>query len=306
MRNFEAAVDQLVERIEPDNYEFNDTARSLATIALHDVELRYGENSESPLPRHNADHGLDVAERAIDLVNLLFEYIPDEYKDNIYELALLVSVSHDWEQLLGNGENEAASAEYLIKLIEKTSDEKINNDRFKERSSGGVFATEFAIDTKGVINQVNLLEGEADPLKFVVAFADINGMAMEGEELMPEELAKLFFEQSVQKGEEPSQESLQRLVDYQESFIRSQLNDYRMKAYIARYFPHLEPAENSGEDNPVYTKMHEAYNPNIKNIYEIAKWLRGNPTAIKGLGSLFQRADVLGLADKLGKAIKNK
>ncbi|MEX2014491.1 MAG: hypothetical protein WD885_00970, partial [Candidatus Saccharimonadales bacterium] len=97
MKNFEVAVDQLIERIQPDGYEFNETARSLATIALHDVELRYGENSDTSLPQHNAEHALDVAGRAIDLTNLLYEFIPEKYRDKIYELVLLVGVSHDWE-----------------------------------------------------------------------------------------------------------------------------------------------------------------------------------------------------------------
>ncbi len=310
MRNFELAVDQLIEKIEPEGYEFNDSARSLATIALHDVELRYGENSEHPLPRHNAEHGLDVAGRAIELTNLLYDFIPEKYQDNIYELVILIGVSHDWEQLLAAGLNERASADYLISLIEKSGDKEINNEWFKTRAENGIMSTEYEIDDKGVINQLNLGRGkpelgdEPDPLEFIIGFADINGLAMEDEDFMSEELVRLFFEESIKKGEEPSEERLEKLVDYQEAFIRSQLNDYRIKSYIAHYFSHLEPAE-EGENNPVYDEMYKAFNPTIRRIYDKAQWLRKTPGVIKGVEDTIHRMDVLGLSDKLGKIIKH-
>ena len=309
MKNFEGAVDQLIERIEPDGYEFNKTARSLATIALHDVELRYGENSDAPLPQHNAEHALDVAGRAIDLTNLIYEFIPEKYQDKIYELALLIGVSHDWEQLLGNGLNETASAEYLIELIEKSNDKEINNDWFKGRAYRGVMATEFEIDEEGIINQVNLGRGEPepdevpDPLEFIIAFADINGIAMEGEGRMSDDVARLFIEKCQQEDKKPTEEGLKGFVNYQPKFIKSQLDDERMKPIIAHYFSHLEPA-NQEKNNPVYKAMRKKYNPNIRKAYKKAWRLHNKPELLKGMGGLVESADVLGLSSKLGDIIK--
>jgi hypothetical protein len=304
MRNFEAAVDELIGQIEPEGYEFNETARSLATIALHDVELRYGESSDNSLPQHNAEHALDVAGRAIELTNLVYEFIPEKYQDNIYELALLVGVSHDWEQLLASG-NERASADYLIGLIEKTDDEEINNEWFKARAENGVMATEYEINDDGIINQFNLGRGkpedgeEPDPLEFIVAFADINGIAMEGESRMSEDVAGLYIERCQKKGENPSEEGLRGFIDYQPTFIKSQLDDEHMKPIIAHYFHHLEP-EDEEKENPVYEALKNKYNPNIRNSYKKAWKLRNTPELIKGFGEVVHRADVLGISDKLG------
>src|SRR5690349_4649767 len=93
--DFESRVDELIGRIEADGPEIHPTVRSLATIALHSVEVRYGENSENHLPLHNAEHAIDVTERAIELTNLLYEYIPEEYRENIYDLILLAGLAHD-------------------------------------------------------------------------------------------------------------------------------------------------------------------------------------------------------------------
>lgn len=312
MRNFEASVDQLIGRIEPDGYEFNDTARSLATIALHDVELRYGEKSDNPLPQHNAEHALDVAGRAIELTNLLYEYIPQKYRENIYELALLVGVSHDWEQMLDGG-NERASADYLIGLIEKTDDREINNEWFKARSKKGVLATEFEIieiDDEKIINQVNLGRGkpedgeEPDPLEFIMAFADINGIAMEGESRMSEDVAGLYIEECQKNEEKPTLEGFRKFVGYQPTFIKSQLDDEHMKPIITYYFYHLEP-EDDKKDNPVYEALKKKYNPNIRNSYKKAWKLRNTPELLKGFGGVVHRADVLGISDKLGGIIKH-
>jgi hypothetical protein len=307
MRNFEAAVDDLIGQIEPEGYEFNETARSLATIALHDVELRYGESSDNSLPQHNAEHALDVAGRAIELTNLVYEFIPEKYRENIYELALLVGVAHDWEQLLDSG-NEQASANYLIGLIEKTDDEEINNEWFKARAENGVMATEFEINDDGIINQFNLGRGkpeegeEPDPLEFIVAFADINGIAMEGESRMSEDVAGLYIERCQKKAEQPSEEGLREFIDYQPTFIKSQLDDEHMKPIIAYYFSHLEPKDESKE-NPVYEALKNKYNPNIRKSYKKAWKLRNTPELLKGFGEVVHRADVLGISDKLGGII---
>ncbi|MEX2014843.1 MAG: hypothetical protein WD885_02815, partial [Candidatus Saccharimonadales bacterium] len=206
--------------------------------------------------------------------------------------------------------NEAASADYLIELIEKSHDSEINNELFKERARRGVVATEYEIDEQGIIHQVNLGRGEPepdedpDPLEFIVAFADINGIAMEGEKRMSEDVARLYIEKCQQEGEEPTEEGLQDFVNYQPVFIKSQLDDERMKPIIAYYFHHIEPAGQE-KDNPVYTIMRKEYNPNIVNAYKKSRRLHNKPELLKGLGTAVRRADVIGLSEKLGEIIKH-
>lgn len=305
--NFEARIDGLVELIEPEGQEIHPTVRSIAAIALHGVEIKYGENSENPLPQHNAEHAFDMTERAIELTNLLYDYIPEEYKKNIYELVLLAGVAHDWEQLEGVGANEQASADYLIGLIEQTGNSLVNTDRFKQRARAGIMATEYEFDDeKGVINQINLLkdepyeEGRPDPLKFIMAFADINAIAMKGPDQMYEDATRLFFERNY---EDPTEEGFREILDYQEKFIKSQLNDHRMEACIARYFPDFEP-ENDDEKNEVYKEMEKAYSPNIKESYEKAQWLkRSSEVVAKELKSMLHTFDFHAVASKLGRLV---
>jgi hypothetical protein len=310
MIDFEKEINGLAASIEPEGYELSPTVRSIAAIALRDIEVRYGEESDEPLPQHNATHAIDVAGRAIQLTNLLYDFVPEESRENIYELALLVGITHDWEQFEGNGKNERASANYLIGLIEQYGDENINTDEFKQRARSGTMATEYEIDDKGIINQINLGKGkpepddEPDPFEFIIAFADINGIAMEGPDRMSEDMTRLFFERS--RGGEPSKDDLEKLIAYQPTFIKSQLNDHRIKPYIAYYFSHLEP-ENEGIDNPVYSKMREAYNPNIKAAFDKAQWMSSctsDITKIKGLEEMIRKFDVLGVAGKISKIVR--
>jgi hypothetical protein len=305
--NFETRIDGLIEMIEPEGHEVHPTVRSLAMIALHSVEIKYGENSDNPLPQHNVEHAINVTERAIELTNLLYEYIPEEYRENIYELALLAGIAHDWEQLQGVGANEQASADYLIGLIEQTGNSPINTDRFKQRAGAGVMATEYEFDEEaGVINQINLLkdepyeEGKPDPLRFIMAFADINAIAMKGPNQMYEDVTRLFFERNM---EDPTEEGLREMLDYQEKFIRSQLNDHRIKAYIARYFPDYE-SEAEDEDNEVYTVMKNAYNQNIRDSYENAQWLkRSSDVVVKELKGILHTVDIHVIASRLSKIV---
>jgi hypothetical protein len=305
--NFESRVDELIGTIEPEGLEIHPTVHSLATIALHSVEVKYGEHSENPLPLHNAEHALDVTERAIELTNLLYDYIPEEYQEDIYELVLLVGVAHDWKQLQGTGVNEEASADYLIGLIEQTGDSRFNTERFKQRARAGIMATEYEVDEKtGVINQINLLKdepyekGKPDPLKFIMAFADINAIAMKGPEEMYENAVKLFFERNL---EEPTEEALREMLDYQQLFIKSQLNDHRMKPMIDRYFPDYKGLGEDG-DNKIYTEMRNAYNPNIEAAYEDAQWLKGRKDIAKELRSMLHTFDFHAVASKLGSLVR--
>jgi len=306
--NFETKIDELIGAIEPEGHEIHPTVRSIAAIALHSVEIKYGENSENHLPQHNAEHAIDVAERAIELTNLLYEYIPEEYRENIYELALLAGVTHDWEQLQGSSVNEQASADYLISLIEQTGESPFNTKRFKQRARAGILATEYEIDKEtGVINQVNLLkdepyeDGKPDPLKFIMAFADINAIAMRGPQQMYEDVTRLFFERNLDQ--QPTEEGLREILDYQEKFIKSQLNDHRMEAYIARYFPDYEP-KNKDAKNEVYLVMEETYNPNIKESYEEAQWLRRNSEAVANeIKGMLHTVDFHAVASKLGHLV---
>jgi hypothetical protein len=219
----------------------------------------------------------------------------------------LVGVAHDWKQLQGAGANEKASADYLIGLIEQTGDSRFNTERFKQRARAAIMATEYEVDEETrVINQINLFkdepyeDGKPDPLKFILAFADINAIAMKGPEEMYDNAIKLFFERNL---EEPTEEALRGMLDYQQLFIRSQLNDYRMKPIIDRYFPDYKGLGEDG-DNKVYTEMRKAYNPNIEAAHEDAKWLRGRSDIAKELEGMLHTFDFHAIAARLGKLIQ--
>lgn len=292
MIDFETEVDRRIAGIKPPEIEVDPASRSIAITALGEVDRRYGEGSEHPLEFHNVPHSLDVMDRTVRLLNLLYEFIPAEYKPRIYDLGIKVSAAHDVEQSLGPGANEQASVAYMINQIEETGSNPINTRWHKSRAELGSLATQVAFADNGEIVQVNLGEGEPDPFAFIVAFADINGIAMDGDRRMIRDATNLCFELN---GGNPGVEKIYEFLLTQAVFLKSRLNDHQMKPLIEYYFP-----ERAGE---VYEAMHDTYHKNIISAYELARKFRENPKLYSTVDKVMTGLDKVHAGAAVGKLL---
>lgn len=261
--------------VEPGDQAIHPAVLELSAIALHDIDSRYGESSKTPLPQHNALHSLDVARRAIHLTNLLYEFIEDKYKPQIFSLGMHAGSIHDYEQGKEDpGQNERASANYGVNCITNRGYSDVFGDRYIKRLRAGVMVTSFRIDNSGRVEQYNLRVGEPDPFRFIMGFADINGIAMEGPERMIRDATNLYCERT----KSPSVEGYLDWFGGQARFLRTRVNNPRIKNDIAYYFPKHK--------DEVFDTMYDEFHENIISAHALAgviPTIRGVEEMVGGL-----------------------
>ncbi len=148
---------------------------------------RYSEN-----PYHNADHPLNVLRRHWKLMSIIQSILPDKIDNSMYDLSIAPVCGHDVINEPGApaGENEEKSAEVVYQYM-------LEADYSEEEAQIGydmVIGTAVTRNKKGVIVQNNLRKGLQHPLVWVLANADINGIAMEGVPRMVSDALDLYLE----------------------------------------------------------------------------------------------------------------
>lgn len=152
------------------------------------IKQRYGDN-----PYHNHHHALSVTCRAQTIWSALSAALPESFCQQDQRLLAIASIGHDSEQSLpGFGENEQASATAaMLRVFDEPTLQPLNAGI---RLYDAIIATVVKRDDQGTIIQTNLRAGSRDPLKLVLAMADINGIAMGGVSTMIDDATNLFME----------------------------------------------------------------------------------------------------------------
>ncbi len=288
--DFEKEVAGIVALV-PEDQRLAPETVPIAIEALEAVDRRYGPNSDNPKPFHNAPHSVGVTRRAVRMANILMPYIRPAYRDRFYDLSIVDGTTHDYDQDSGPGANEDNSTRYAIQVVE-AADGVLNTVDFKKRVPRGIGATktELVVET-GEIIQTSLVNGSHDPIKFSMAFSDINGIAMEGSKRMCRDATNLYYEITP----EPSIEGLYDFLDNQAGFLSHRLNDGRIKADIGYYF--------ADQIEAVYADMHQAFHANIISAYSLALLLRDHPENKKPLGIVAKGIDQSRIGAIVGKLL---
>lgn len=288
-----AGIAQMV----PDGYELAPQTLPLATEAVYGLDAKFGPESPHPREFHNADHSVDVCRRDVRLTTLLLPYVPPEFQPYIFDLAILGPALHDWEQDLGPGPNERASTEHGIALIEEKGGRELNTDEFKTRLTDEIEATTIAMLDTGEIVQVNIQKGSHDPAKFNLAFADINGIAMEGPRRMVRDGTHLYQEM-LASPEDFTIDGLYAFLADERRFLRQRLNDHRVRADIAYHYPdHIEE---------VYGVMRKAFHSNIISAHRLAVDIGARPELKVPIGIAARTLEKSKLGDTVGKLLIKK
>lgn len=261
--DFEKEIDKLAKQVEQEGFRVNLGAQEVAVQLLEDVDARHGD-----LPYHNASHGLDVVRRGLRLTSALLPYIDEKYQKGIYNLPFLAGPAHDFVQGANDHQNVRDSADHVIQRIhENGHNEQINCRKVFSRIRLGIYATEVRREkSSGKVTQVNLQEGSRDPIKFIMAMADINGIAMEGPKRMVRDAVNLCYEMNDGK---PTADQLYGFVLFQQKFLKDRLQDDQTKEDIKYYF-----GDHSDE---VYDLGYEKFNGMITTAYSIARSISGTP-----------------------------
>lgn len=294
MSHIDKAVSSMVAGIGSPEISLRPVTPIITAEVLHDIDQKYGPHGDDPLEYHNTSHSIDVGRRVIRLTNLLYPYIPEQYRTSIYDLGFLGPGCHDSEQLLGSGANERASLDDALRRIEQANDPVLTAPAFTDRLGSGIMVTVVNRKEDGELEQVNLREGDPDPFKFIMAFCDINGIAMEGDMRMIKDATHLCYELFG----EPSTEQLYDFLLSQAGFLRDRLNDHRIKADIAYYFP--------DHQDEVYKVMRSSFHSNITSAYRLATFMSDHSELSDPIGKVIKTADKTHAGRLIGRLIRQQ
>lgn len=245
---------------------------------------------------HNTEHDFYVLRRAWDVWGALRNRMPDKFDTNGFKLLLFSVCGHDL--FLGNeakeGSDERRSGKFTMRRMLAAGYAPEEGQRVRE----AIDTTAVKRDEKGRITQYNIRQGSKDPLKFVLAYADINGVPMEGIPTMIRDALNLYMESSGTSLKELSHNPKKALglMLTQADFVQDRLDD--MDGDIAHYF-------DGKEREMVKEVLDEKYSRTSREALVLARRMKDLPdlaeTAIKAtLGVTKNKSNISYLPKKIG------
>lgn len=157
---------------------------ALLADGLMEIQTRYGNESDNPKQYHNFEHTADVFKDFCMYADVL-ELDAQECADGA-----LAAVYHDWEQDMGPGLNEAASATELGRRMEQAG---YSIER-QVHAQQCILVTDVEFDESGLPTPKNLMKYDPDRTLLAVSLADMNGIALRGERTMVDHAYRLVRE----------------------------------------------------------------------------------------------------------------
>lgn len=218
----------------------SETEITIGAEMLTRIYYEYGDpDSENYKTYHNDQHALNsVLRRGWRLLNLLQETFPEKFSNKDYGLMLFGALGHDIVHGTGGpiGEDERQSGIETTPYMRRAGYGGADCSRVQDM----IDATRVAVDAKGSIVQTNIRSGSKDPLKLVLATADINGIAMEGIPTMINDAFNLYMEIYGQTVKDMLKDP-RKVIDF--FFTQAKFLDDRLKALdgdFAFYFTEEE------------------------------------------------------------------
>ncbi len=290
MRNYEAVVDGLIGMM-PEGVMIQPESREIAIMGLEEHDALHGESSKHPKTYHGVDHPIDSTGREIILNNLLFHFVPPQYKGTLYDKTLIRQPSHDIVQGLKLPEaNESASADWAIARIEETDNPVLNQDAFKTSIRLGALAT-YMKEQDGNFIQDNLRQGEPDPSILHGAWADVGAIPMEGIKRYKRDTLDLAYEWY----DNPSAQDIINCFLMQPRFYKSVVDDKFVIPNIEYYY--------SDHTDEVYEVLKKEFHSNIVSTYKVMMSVHDRPELASTIRASAHLLDRLHMGSIVGKVI---
>ncbi len=189
-QNYAAEITELARETE---LELPQRSVDLAAQLLEQMYQSHGDpNSETYKPYHNDQHALNVIRRSFRLWQLLGEELPEKIDLEGYELLLIAGAGHDL--VVHSGKQHGYDEDESARLTAEFMGSAGYNDMQIARVVDAIKATTVVRDEEGNIIQDSIRSGSKDPLRLVLATADINGTTMEGIPTLVEDAVNLHAE----------------------------------------------------------------------------------------------------------------
>lgn len=206
--------------------QISDRASVTIVELLDSIYSRYSdESSEEYRPHHNHEHTLKVIDRTIVLWKVFSELLPDHFRDEDIELLLIAAAGHDylWWPGAEDGEAERASSEQVAIIMRSNGYTEESIIAVCEMIEATIVSRE-----GNHIRQTSLRKGSKDPRKYILATADINGIAMEGKMTMYSDVFSLYKEITQYEGKKIlfKPQILVNLLLYQRQFLKDRIEAY--------------------------------------------------------------------------------
>lgn len=188
---------------------------------------KYGDpTSETFKQYHNDEHAIDVLGRAWNQLRLLKAAFPDRFTDHDYRLLFFAALGHDSVHGDGGamGSDEEQSAEWTLGRMRRLGFDEADCERVREAIVATTVKTR---EEDGAIVQTYIRDGSDDPLKFIMAYADINGMLMGGLSVFANDSLNLYLElqHKTVSDVQADKSSLQAFFGTQLKFVDTRLQE---------------------------------------------------------------------------------
>lgn len=168
--------------------------RQVGAEMLVAIYNKYGDpNSETFKQYHNHQHALDVLKRAWEQLLLHRSEFSERFTDHDYRLLFFAALGHDGVHGNGGGlgTDEELSAEWTIPYMRRLG---FSDEDCMRVSEVICVTTVYKRESDGAIIQTYIREGSEDPLKLIMANADINGILMGGIPAFANDVLNLWLE----------------------------------------------------------------------------------------------------------------
>lgn len=227
LRMYQSRIETMEHEFGVPNGVITEEMRHVGAEMLLDIYNRYGDPaSETFKQYHNDNHALDVLGRAWNQLRLLKTAFPDRFNDHDYRLLLFAAIGHDSVHGTGGamGSDEEQSAEWTLAHMRRLGFDETDGVRVREAVVATTVKTR---EEDGAIIQTYIRKNSNDPLKFIMAYADINGMLMGGLPVFANDSLNLYLELQRKQASDikANKGSLQAFFGRQMQFIYTRLEE---------------------------------------------------------------------------------
>ena len=243
--------------------------RLIGAEMLVDIHARYGNPATRSFKQyHNAQHALDVLKRAWNQLRLFKEEFPDKFTDHDYRLLFFAALGHDSIHGTGGaiGVDEEQSAQWTVAHMRRLGFDEADCGRVREAIIATTVETH---EEDGAIVQTYIRDGSDDPLKFIMAYADINGMLMGGIPVFANDSLNLHLELQRKTASDikTDKSSLQAFFGTQLKFVDTRLQE--LDKDYAFYF--------KNDADKVKKLYYDTFTRASRDAYSVVKTINNRP-----------------------------